>query len=419
MKVVPPKPAKAKLAEDVRRVVFATPVIDLHSHLFEPGLGNLLLWGIDELLIYHYLVAEGFRYLTIPYETFWKLSKSEQADLIWKELFSQRSPMSEAARGILTVLHSFGLEAGKNELPKIRRWFGEQKVKDQVTRSLHLAGIQSVGMTNSLFEAEEVEAWKKSFPRDPRFFAALRIDPLLLAWPVARKSMQEQGFKPGSTLNSTTVSECRRFLELWTERMKPRFAMVSLPPDFYFPARNTCSEMLEKVVMPHCRDFNLPFALMPGVKRSVNPGLRLAGDGVGLTDLSSVGNLCAAYPQNKFLITVLARENQHELCVLARKFRNLHIFGCWWFTNIPMLVEEITRMRLDLLGLSFTAQHSDARILEQVIYKWNHTKEILTKVLTERYQQLADSGWKVEVSQMEKDVQLLLGGAFEEFCARS
>jgi hypothetical protein len=31
---------------------------------------------------------------------------------------------------------------------------------------------------------------------------------------------------------------------------------------------------------------------------------------------------------------MLSRENQHELCVVARKFRNVHIFGCWWFTNI-------------------------------------------------------------------------------------
>jgi hypothetical protein len=52
---------------------------------------------------------------------------------------------------------------------------------------------------------------------------------------------------------------------------------------------------------------------------------------------------------------VLARENQHELAVLARKFRNLHIFGCWWFLNNPSLVDEVTRMRVELLGLSFTA----------------------------------------------------------------
>ena len=111
--------------------------------------------------------------------------------------------------------------------------------------------------------------------------------------------------------------------------------MVSLGPDFAFPSDQLPARLLEKAVLPHCREFGLPMALMFGVKRQLNPGLGLAGDGVGLSKLARWSNLCAAFPENRFLATVLARENQHELCVLARKFRNLHIFGCWWFTNIP------------------------------------------------------------------------------------
>jgi hypothetical protein len=58
---------------------------------------------------------------------------------------------------------------------------------------------------------------------------------------------------------------------------------------------------------------------------------------------------------------MLARENQHELAVAARKFGNLMVFGCWWFVNNPSLITEITRMRVELLGTSFIPQHSDAR----------------------------------------------------------
>lgn len=126
---------------------------------------------------------------------------------------------------------------------------------------------------------------------------------------------------------------------------------------------------MEGAVLPHCRESNMPFALMLGVRRAVNPALQLAGDASGRSDLSTLAHLCANYPENRFLATVLSRENQHELCVLARKFRNLHIFGCWWFTNVPLLIEETTRMRLELLGTSFTMQHSDARVLHQLIYK--------------------------------------------------
>ena len=28
----------------------AQPVIDMHTHLYPPGFGDLMLWGIDELV---------------------------------------------------------------------------------------------------------------------------------------------------------------------------------------------------------------------------------------------------------------------------------------------------------------------------------------------------------------------------------
>jgi hypothetical protein len=57
---------------------------------------------------------------------------------------------------------------------------------------------------------------------------------------------------------------------------------------------------------------------------------------------------------------------------MSQKFRNLHIYGCWWYLNNPSMIESITRMRLELLGTAFTSQHSDARIMDQMVYKWDH-----------------------------------------------
>jgi hypothetical protein len=193
--------------------------------------------------------------------------------------------------------------------------------------------------------------------------------------------------------------------------------MVSLPPDMQFPSATACARLIENAVLPHCREFNLPLALMPGVRRAVNPALGSAGDGEGLTNLEALHNLCAGFPQNKFLVTVLARENQHELCVLARKFRNLHIFGCWWFTNIPYLVNEMTRMRLELIGLSFTPQHSDARVLDHLIYKWRHSRRVIAQALVDKYMDLAQTGWICSADEIQRDIQDLFGGGFERFCA--
>jgi len=192
--------------------------------------------------------------------------------------------------------------------------------------------------------------------------------------------------------------------------------MVSLPADFEFPAKTITTQLIEKAVLPHCRDHGLPLALMLGVKRATNPQLKLAGDGVGSSNLAVLQNLCAGFPENKFLTTVLARENQHELCVLTRKFRNLHPFGCWWFTNVPHLIDEITRLRLELLGLSFTPQHSDARVLDQIVYKWQHSRGLIARALVDKYSDLAQTGWQASRAEIERDVKDLFGGAFERFC---
>jgi len=118
----------------VEEIVAATPVYDIHTHLYDPAFGGLLLRGIDELLVYHYLVAETFRYLDMPYDKFWALTKTQQADLIWQNLFIDHTPISEACRGVLTTLHALGLDVKKRDLPALRSWFAAQKVENHITK---------------------------------------------------------------------------------------------------------------------------------------------------------------------------------------------------------------------------------------------------------------------------------------------
>jgi hypothetical protein len=41
----------------------------VHTHLFPDTHGELMLWGIDELLTYHYLVAEYFQTGKLPLDS--------------------------------------------------------------------------------------------------------------------------------------------------------------------------------------------------------------------------------------------------------------------------------------------------------------------------------------------------------------
>ena len=417
MKTIQAEAGQIPFAKQIEDIVMSTPVIDIHTHLYEPVFKDLLLWGIDELLTYHYLVAEVFRYLDMPYEKFWAMSKTQQADLIWDQLFIQHSPVSESCRGVLTTLQGLGLDVKKRDLPALRKWFAGQDVDAYITRCMELAGLSKIHMTNSPFDDLERTVWEKGFQRDSRFTACLRIDPLFLWWPEAAQKMGKWGYNVDmGTPGQKFFDEIRRFLADWAKKMNARYVMASIPPDYKFPDKSISAQIVEKAILPFCREHGLALALMPGVRRQINPQLKLAGDGVGLTNLETIQNLCAQFPDNKFLTTVLARENQHELCVLARKFRNLHIFGCWWFTNVPLIINEMTRMRLELVGLSITPQHSDARVLDQIIYKWTHSRRIIAQVLVEKYADLAQTGWHVTREEVQRDVKDLFGGAFERFC---
>ena len=67
--------------QDLRAVVDRTvkevKITDVHTHLYPAEFGNMLLWGVDELLNYHYLIAETFRYANVDYDAFWKMTKKE------------------------------------------------------------------------------------------------------------------------------------------------------------------------------------------------------------------------------------------------------------------------------------------------------------------------------------------------------
>ncbi len=362
------------LAEKVRRAVDAAPAVDLHTHLFAPQFGALNLWGVDELLTYHYLVAETLRAEpSVTPEAFYARDKRAQADLVWEALFVKRSPLSEATAGVLTVLDAFGLES----LREARAYFASRRAEDHLEDVLRLAGVSALTMTNDPGDPLERERWEAGAEPDPRFHAALRLDRLV-------------GMDAG-------VGDLRAELDRWIVRIKPKYLAISLsevaPPP--------------QAVLDACRDHGLPFAMMVGVRRAVNPRLAAAGDGMSVVDLAPLERLAAANPDVRFLVTTLARENAHGLCVVARKFANVLPFGCWWFMNNPSLVEETTLLRLEMLGPTFVPQHSDARVLDQLLYKWRHARRAIARALTRRYEAMPVTPTD---AQIERDAKDLTGG---------
>jgi len=411
--------SKTDIARAVKTAVDRTPILDVHTHIYPASFGGLMLWGIEELLTYHYLVAEVFRRIPADYDGFYAMSKRKQADLIWQKLYLENSPVSEACRGPLTCLKMLGIGANSRTLDKARAYFRKMTAAEYVDVVFRAANVRKVVMTNDPFDPVEHATWMKQPKADDRFAAALRIDAILVTWPKAAAQLRKWGYKVRTKIDAKTVKETSRFLLDWVKRIDPVYMAASLEYDFTYPDRSAGSRMLRDAVLPAARKAGIPFALMMGVNRGLNARLGVAGDGVAPADVGTVERLCSEFPDNRFLVTLLSRVDQHQLSVAARKFGNLHPFGCWWFLNTPSIVEEMTRMRTELLGLSYTPQHSDARVLDQLLYKWRHSRDIIAKVLTDKYRDLADTGWQVTSDDIKRDVANLLGGSFERFCAET
>ncbi|ETP01483.1 hypothetical protein F441_21273 [Phytophthora nicotianae CJ01A1] len=420
---------KEEVATFVREAVASVQIIDVHTHLFPPSHGKLMLWGINKLLTYHYLVAEFLQTAHMQVEEFNSYSKEKQAGLIWQHLFVDRSPVSEACRGVLTTLHLLGLDhlVAKRDLAAIQEWFKQQDPDEYVDTVFRLSGLKYAVMTNIPFEPEEARHWLG----DPAtntpppvwsrkyFRSALRVDQILLGdWASIGPTLDV--FKLPHTLAGV-----RTLLEKWIDIMKPEYFMSSVPIFFEYPDENAPksaagaqpngAELLLQVLLPLAEEKKLPIALKFDSVRPINARYGVAGDGVKPSNVDILIKLCNNFPRVKFLATFLSRVNQHEVTVTANKFRNLHLYGCWWYCNNPSIIEELTRMRIEILGTAFTSQHSDARVLDQLIYKWSHSRDVIGEVLVDMYEKLFATGWKVSKSDIERDVQRLFGQSYEEF----
>jgi hypothetical protein len=97
-----------------------------------------------------------------------------------------------------------------------------------------------------------------------------------------------------------------------------------------------------------------------------------------------------------------------------------------------------------MLGTAFTAQHSDARVLDQyvhavskccfsstfltllyglvsfrLIYKWAHSRSVIASVLIEEIRKLCISGWTPRRSDIRQEVRRLFGASYEEFMSKT
>ena len=220
----------------------------MHTHLFMPSLGSLGLWGIDQLVTYHYLEAEVFGQVPVEPNQYWTMSKREQADLIWRTLFVENAPVSEATRGVVAVLQALGLPTRTTDLREQRQYFESRKPEEHITNVLRLAGVSDVVMTNDPLDPAEGPLWEAGAQPDKRFHPVLRLDRILNKWPAHWGVLQSQGYTVDAGCTEKSVAEVRRFLDKWCQIMRPVYMACSLPDTFRFPEDSIRGRLLHEAV---------------------------------------------------------------------------------------------------------------------------------------------------------------------------
>ena len=387
-------------------------VDDWHTHLLSPLAGpSLSLHGVDRLLTYHYVRRKLFAGGHVSPEEFSNWDLEKQGDFTWQTLFvdAPSDGFDEGCHGVIVAMQELGLDPNASTLTQAREFYADTDPETIQQRCTQLAGVNRIVGTQDVFNDEEREYYENG-EWDQRYYSAFRLDELILHYPRAVAKLKSWGYGvDDDPASANSVAQIRRFLSDWHGKLhNVVYGACSFPPNCRVHDLQTQEgAILHQTVLPFLAELKLPFFMMPGPIRQLSPTWKDAGDGVGLCDMNPYQNLIQQHPHNAFFITPLHNANQYDASVMTCHFDNVIVVGHWWFNLHPGLVEADLRMRLEMTGARFIAFNSDARVMENLVPKWKRFREILSKVLADKYLDLHRSGRAVTRAGITRTLRAL------------
>ena len=290
----------------------------------------------------------------------------------------------------MRILKIYGVDDVNQKFDKILKITNENQLSEEDI--FKITNIKQVVMTNNPFNSEEKKILNLN--KDSKYLPSIRIDDLFME-PKSKNDYLNSWYVSGREKIKKAINEIKIILKT----NKPSY--FSLSSENFKEFEN---DIFFKDFLSLLRKTKTPMMLLIGVKRGVNKLYNDAGDGVGTMNLDYLEKILSKFPSNKFLVSCLDYRDQFKLTVLARKFQNLKIVGFWWFNNNESIIENLLKQRFELLGDNFIVQHSDARIIDQLVYKWLDFKSIYIKVMVEKYQKLLSLGYKIKATDLERKI---------------
>jgi glucuronate isomerase len=396
-----------RLAEDLYTEICRIPLVDSHSHIdpHQPTARTL-----DDLLSYHYYteLAHSAGMDKGPLEAAVEPHERVRAILYYMSCFDNTAQFHwflEIARAFLNFQGQRFSIADTTWLCNVAEdTFGRPGWEEQVFRQTNL---ERVFLTNDF--DDPLANFDSS-----RYIPCLRVDDLVfrLGQAVTRGRLAKATgveVRDGASFRRAATALFDHFT-----RHEARACAISLPPNFA-PARPEegafsaaiqaslkasggpdaspaeCGPLAYGVfwtLAEHCSEYGLPFYLMAGVNRKVyeagvHQGQDLFDSRMSLMQLAPLFN---AFPKLTFCISVLSSGLNQELASFSWIFPNVMAAGHWWYANVPALIQQDLRVRLQAIPKTKQiGYYSDMYKLEFGLPKFNMYRRILAQVLADDF----------------------------------
>jgi hypothetical protein len=316
------------------------------------------------------------------------LAPAELADLVWRRLFLDRQPLSEATRIILTTLGLFGIDLSSRNLREVREQFDAIPLAERWERALRLANLETV-----LVSADVSATKREDGPVNRRsgFPLALSLSRLFREWREAAKKLRRLGFDVKSKIDNFSAMELRRFLAGEVECRKPVALSLDWPEEGELDGGDAV-RLIREAVLPLCREGNLAFLLAPGPG-----GLRPPAFWAEVSDI-------------RFLVFSGGRGDDWIPAPGMARARNVLPCGPDRPLSHPAGLAGFFASHLETFGSDFHACHSGAVLPEELAGSWAHLRWTLGKALLHRYEEVWRTGWRFSESEIGEDVKAILGG---------
>jgi len=380
------------LTHDLFAEIVKIPLIDPHSHI-DPHRPTAK--SLDDLLGYHYYTelahSAGLPKTALAAEV--PARNRVAAILGHMDRFDNTAQYAWFIDIARTYLGFQGnrVNAGDAEFlfEAAERTFAQPNWEEQVLRQ---SNIEKVFLTNDFDDP------LTGFDTN-RYVPCLRTDDLVFH---LQKQAVRDRLARATGIEIGAAADLRRALaSLFSHFVShgAKACAISLPPNFSPAAVSdndlsaalgdaAGSELLSRGVFwllaECCQEFKLPFDLMAGVNRRVYCEGVFQGQDLfdQRTSLIQYAELFNAFPQVPFCISVLSSAQNQELASYSWIFPNVVTSGHWWYSNIPVYIENDLRGRLQAVPKTKQiGYYSDMYKLEFGLPKYNMYRRILAKVL--------------------------------------